>query len=558
MFSRSPLSVLCCFFLACSFLPSVAAAQFFFEDTTFLAVRDTATFDVDLNTVPNKIILLTGTNTNLALKKGISVKYANPSLISTHPTASNPALMIDGRLAGDSFFELLPRQEGTQIRIDMQAIRIVNRVRMRTFPSGNLTFRPRGYSIYLSLDTLSFRKVKQIADNDLATTDDFFDPDTARYVMITIDKQDPALTNPVSTTFGEIEVYGTGYLSNGSFVSVPRDAGRTVNWSTASWSGFTPGATFITLQVRTGNTPVPDTTWSEWSEEIKIPGSLFTVFEPRRYMQYRANLSTLSTETPRLDRVAINFDTALVMNSAVAQIVPQVSPILQQAEIQYQITTQTSARSLGVDTVVIFTDLPITVTGTTVDNVSVNYQTRFLQGRVIVGLASTVNSNSVISIGLKFTPFLIENKFPSMVISKQNPSNPQRVDFNRSRGVESWTLSTTGVPEQIVVSAVADPNPFTPNGDGINDKTEFSFFVSNLLVPRPVRLTIYDVTGRKVRNLLDEARSAYAYVEANSIPWDGRDNEGKLLPPGLYIYQITVDVDGNTPAVVTKTVTIAY
>ena len=558
MFSEHRLSVLTRLTLVCCLLPSVVAAQLFFRDTSFLAIRDTATFDVDLNTVPNRVILLTGTNTNLALKKSIVVRYADPTNISTHPTASNPALMIDGRLAGDSFFELMPRQEGTYFRIDLQAIRIVNRVRMRTFPSGNTTFRPRGYSIYLGLDSLLVRKVKQVADNELSVTDDFFDPDTARYVLITIDKQDPNLLAPVSTTFGEIEVYGTGYLSTGSFVSVPRDAGQTANWSTASWSGFTPTATAIRVQVRTGNTAFPDTSWSPWSEEVTTPGSLFTVFEPRRFMQYRANLYTSSTETPRLDAVQINYDTQLVMGSATASLNPQVSPILQQAEIRYQVSTQTNGRSTGVDTLIIFTDLPLTVTGVTVDNVNVNYLAQFVPGQVIVGLASTVNSNSVISVGLKFTPFLIENKFPSFIISKLSPSNPQRVDFSKSQGVESWTLSTTGVPEQIIVSAVADPNPFTPNGDGINDETKFSFFVANLLVPRPVRLIIYDVTGRRVRNLVDISSSAYAFVEQNSIPWDGRDDNGNLVSPGLYIYQITVDADGINPVSVTKTVTVAY
>ncbi|MEX0737399.1 MAG: gliding motility-associated C-terminal domain-containing protein, partial [Bacteroidota bacterium] len=103
-----------------------------------------------------------------------------------------------------------------------------------------------------------------------------------------------------------------------------------------------------------------------------------------------------------------------------------------------------------------------------------------------------------------------------------------------------------------------DPNPFTPNGDGKNDQTRFSFFVSNLTEARPVQLKIYDVTGRLVKTILDTKSTAQAYVEQNAILWDGRDDNGRLLPPGLYIYQIIVEVDGLEPAVATKTLTIAY
>lgn len=75
---------------------SVSTAQLFIRDTTFLSIRDTAgTADVDLTTIPNRIILLTGTNTNLALNKPVTVIYKDALKISTHPTASNPQLMTD-------------------------------------------------------------------------------------------------------------------------------------------------------------------------------------------------------------------------------------------------------------------------------------------------------------------------------------------------------------------------------------------------------------------------------------------------------------------------------
>ncbi len=540
-------------------VPWLAAAQQTIRDTNFSAVKDTAnTADVDLDTFPGKIILLQGTNTNLALNRPVIVRYNNPLKVSNHPTASNPQLVADGRVASDSFFELLPGQEGTFLRIDMQAIRVVNHLVIRTFPNNSSNFRVRGYSIYIGLDTLSLKKVKQVAENDFATTNDFFDPDTARFVVLSIDRQDPSLTNPFSTTFGEIEVYGTGYLSQGTFTSIVRDVGQTVNWGKAGWTATTPKATAVRMQFRTGSTPKVDNSWSDWSPEITTPDSLFEVFEPRQYMQYRVNLYTFSTETPRVDEVTVRYDTLLVATTATAAVLPQVNQILKETQVRYEVKVEAGTRTTGIDTLIIFTDLPLTVTKVTVNDQTVNASVEFRPGKVIVGLPASVNSNATLAVFLKFTPFLLENRFPSQIISRANPSNPQRVDATIVAGNESWTLLTTGVPEQLIVDVQADPNPFTPNGDGRNDLTYISFFISNLIEKRPVRITVYDIAGRVVRTLLDTHSSAAAFVERNAIPWDGRDDSGRLLPPGLYIYQIVVDADGLNPGVVTKTVTVAY
>jgi len=538
-----------------------ASSQIVFRDSLFALVQDTAgTRDVDLFTVPNKVILQAGTKTNLALNKDITVRYANPDplKISNHPTAFNPYTMIDGKVSATSFFELLPGQEGTYFQIDLQAVRVVNRVVTRVFPSNSVNFRVRGYSIYLGMDTLTFKKVKQVADNALANTDDFFDPDTARYIAFRVDKQDPSLTSAFSTTFGEIEVYGVGYLQQGTFASRVRDAQVTVNWNRTSWKAATPQGTAVRVQVRTGDTPIVGPTWSPWSNEVTTPNSLFNVLEPRRYMQYRANLYTSSVETPRLDEVTISCDTLLVAKSTTARILPQTAQILKEAEFDYQVTLESDSRSTGVDTLILFTGVPLVVSNVNVNDLNVPVNVRSIPGQIVIGFENTVNFTAAINVHIKFTPFLDQTSFPSVVISKRNPDNPQWVDAATNANGLTWTLIALGVPDQVIVSAKADPNPFTPNGDGRNDFTFISFFVSNLVVERPVTINIFDVTGRVVRSLLDTKSTAQAYVEQNAIRWDGRDNNGRLLPPGLYIYQIKVDVDGLSPAVVTKTVSIAY
>ena len=67
----------------------------------------------------------------------------------------------------------------------------------------------------------------------------------------------------------------------------------------------------------------------------------------------------------------------------------------------------------------------------------------------------------------------------------------------------------------------------TPNGDGINDELNFSFGD----LTQSVDVDIFDVNGHRVRSL----------ASPNNLKWDGRDDSGKVVESGVYIYQYTVD-----------------
>jgi hypothetical protein len=92
----------------------------------------------------------------------------------------------------------------------------------------------------------------------------------------------------------------------------------------------------------------------------------------------------------------------------------------------------------------------------------------------------------------------------------------------------NWFGVTTGVPNSEappVASLSANyPNPFTPN-------THIPF---SLRQEGQVRLTIYDVAGRLVRELVRGDRPAGSQVAV----WDGRDATGKALGSGIYYYRI--------------------
>ena len=72
-----------------------------------------------------------------------------------------------------------------------------------------------------------------------------------------------------------------------------------------------------------------------------------------------------------------------------------------------------------------------------------------------------------------------------------------------------------------------EPNPFSPNGDGIYDRIHFHF--ENPL-NETVHLKIRDLAGRLVDEIEVEG--------AGEISWDGQDRNGRAAGAGVYIYQI--------------------
>lgn len=76
------------------------------------------------------------------------------------------------------------------------------------------------------------------------------------------------------------------------------------------------------------------------------------------------------------------------------------------------------------------------------------------------------------------------------------------------------------------------PNPFSPNMDKKYEKVVFSF---QSWKAQQVRLEIYNTRGKLVRTITKDVK-----VGANTIEWDGKDDNGTPVPTGLYIGQILI------------------
>jgi hypothetical protein len=95
------------------------------------------------------------------------------------------------------------------------------------------------------------------------------------------------------------------YAASGAYTSPVYDAGAaTATWLTAAWLADTPLGTAVTLEIQTGNTAVPDATWTPWTA-VQSGGTINAV---ARYAQYRLTLTTSRPNVPpSVKEVVVNI-----------------------------------------------------------------------------------------------------------------------------------------------------------------------------------------------------------------------------------------------------------
>ena len=94
------------------------------------------------------------------------------------------------------------------------------------------------------------------------------------------------------------------------------------------------------------------------------------------------------------------------------------------------------------------------------------------------------------------------------------------------------------VPSQI--QAVWSFNPFSPDGNGIADRTRLTIVnhnTSHIGGTEPV-VEIFDLNNKLIRTLVNQTVMS---SNTMSVEWDGRDEAGEIVNIGPYIYQIRLN-----------------
>ncbi len=392
----------------------------------------------------------------------------------------------------------------------------------------------------------------------------------------------------------EALLYGEGYVAVAQLTSDVIDLGGRKGLVTIEWDADTPEGTRMEISTRTGDVLaeqkvfhdsdgkvvtedryrrrlpevkkgdittnfVPGDDFSDWSVPYTKSGEEIRSPRTRQYLQVQARVlaDTTSKYGPPASLSSMRINLAdLYTDNLTGEIWP--TRVLQVGEPEprsYFLRPVFGSDDQGFDEIRV-----VATTAAFMDVVEVRAGTRndFLAGtaRIIPGaqIERAPTGRDTLAMHL---PTVLRREVELVEVRMETTIHGNSAAFEaavRETGYDgAWQLAEAGdatslvQSETNVVIAVAgnkvlsalrvEPGVFTPNGDGINDISTLVFSVNRIIGPQQVRLVVYDLAGRRVRQLpqgRSDARGSYR------VPWSGDDDSGSQVPPGIYVVSLDI------------------
>lgn len=402
----------------------------------------------------------------------------------------------------------------------------------------------------------------------------------------------------------EVQIFGEGYGRRAVYITDILDFGREMNWGKIRWSGQTPPGTSIEIRTRTGDDfnpniywqpnrvtgepdvisydehfqlPVQDREipfydteyWSYWSppydfvrgqRDPSVPASAWEDGmplqspSPSRYLQLQVILKSTEDTAPQLDALWIQ----MAQTFSAAQLVGEIWPIavddFEFHTFTYVVQPDFVSGDTGFDRLEILTHTRVsTVHEVRIGGVPIDLEEfvpEIQADRLIVPLDRKLQSPQtdrfkLVEVDFDVVVLRFGTEFQGWVF---NSDDPDRIKQQVKAGNATFKFSgdvlavVTRVGGDLLVEPTALPNPFSPNGDGINDQLQLSVKVREVVAWRGLQGEIYDLNGRLCRSLVNNIVKSGAL----SMTWDGRDNQDQFVAPGLYLYRIRLETDSGS------------
>lgn len=430
------------------------------------------------------------------------------------------------------------------------------------------------------------------------------------------------LGHRVPSVVSEIQVYTRGYLPRLEMTSGLIDLGGAKNLTTIDWGADIPPGTGVEIRTRTGEelrevkyyfkkdgTEVaneeeynklpsffrgdvvtelmPGRGWSNWSQAYTEPGETILSPSPRRYMMIQARLLSQDPDAgASLESIQVHFTPPLA-ESILGEIEPKKEvEIGEPTDFDLFVRPSFGLQNPGFDRVRIVAPSRGVLTlrevhlggeedleaGTSdpfarrTEGVFANQAGQVLQvsgegtDTLHLDLPELLRGGSAEVVRVSFTSRIFQSgsTFQVAVGNTAQPGNWQAVDPGDVVGDALGTgegLTVLTPLDRRTVKRMNRTGTLTPNGDGVNDRITFEFAVLKVNVERAVEVGIFDLRGGQVRRLEETRPLANGLYR---ISWDGRDERGDLVPPGLYLARIGVASDSGEDDRIQQLVGVAY
>ncbi len=463
--------------------------------------------------------------------------------------------VTDGDVATDWRFNNRTDVLGQRVQVDLDGDRGITQVRI--LPGRIIDQRPnfflKGYRLYVSTERApdDWILVAQHLDNDQPVVDtraasswiEVDDqgaplPVLGRYVRVEVAREDP----PNWVSIGEIEVYGSGYRAAGSFESAVLDAGRPVHVGRVRFGGSAPAGTDLRVQVRTS---ADATAWAEWH---RVPvwdvadgaaGVAVTEPGPARFVQYRVVMETRRPlQTPSLDWIEVDYTSQYPASVLTAAIEPRRPVLGEETLFTCVVEADIGPQDQGFAHVQV--NLPGQIQAVRLNGAplpAAAYTARWDTDGLTLHLQPEYRLTHSGSLAIDFAAVLLR---PTLAIRAGVASAGAREQrqYAQPAGDGSLILEGRGFLERALPrdGVVVQPNPFDP---GLGP-AHIQLDLANVQHPRPLHVAVYDLRGRRVRRLLD---GEPVTAGRRLLQWDGRDQHGRRVPPGLYVLRVDIRAD---------------
>ena len=467
-----------------------------------------------------------------------------------------------------------PNVFGLDFTVDLGVDRAIDRIRLLAGQTAlaQREYFIRGYRLETATQTAPqvWKLLAEEAANFLLNVDTLQDstwsevdaqgvpvPGLGRFVRLTLIRQDRS--NWVA--IGEIEVFGSGYASEGS-IEDEFAPGTPVNVGRIRLRFEQPERTAVDFKVRgtleDGSAPL-------WEDvvglEVEAEG-LFAGQEPVERIEYRAVLRNAAPyATPSLHSIEVEYDPVLVTQVLFGEVTgPDAIRKGVPTRLDYRVLADVGPGDYGID-LLRLRGVALEIEELRIDGRSLEYDPtltmgfrwarRLEQEETVIELAQgerIVGSTTVEIDGQAL--FLQDRTTVSIEAGSRGQSETDGyVNWQRGREVPtgSWTVLASGAPLKVLSDVEVNPRPFSPFA---HDMLNFDVVMSNIEQGRQIALEIFTLDGRRVRRVTQTGRA-----RAYRFEWDGRDGSGAIVDPGLYLYEVGVNESG---AARRGTIAVAY
>ena len=382
----------------------------------------------------------------------------------------------------------------------------------------------------------------------------------------------------------EIEAYALGVAGSARYTSRLLDMEGPAVWGEMRWAGMEGADARVFLQTRLGKDDTPlaywrytgrldekrtvsrevynslavgevaGTTydignWSFWSSPYVFAdsaGAQIFSGDPRRFLQVRADFVSRGEVGSRLDYLEIRATRPPLATALAAEVWPSRADAGAPSRFTYALKPTLLGSDSGFDRLeissvgLIGAVLDLRIAGLTVPyTLDGRDEHRFILTIPRIGLA---DSGALLEVDFEAQVLRDGSSFDGRVFDSSRPLEvPQVVtagDAAAEFGANTTSVETSVKAEPVLTARLARKG-LTPNGDGVNETATLHIGLFEIVSPVRVVVWISDLGGRRARKLADFS----AAIGRHEVTWDGRDDAGSLLPPGLYLYRVEAATD---------------